>query len=169
MSISETCFRKSPLTGRAGFRARRQHAAFDRRLRRAIVRISERDHILREHVSRKQRHAQTAERRESVLPTRPDVTLGFGMPVALSQEGDEIRRIQETASRTTRTNGGHGPLQNRRKPVSLQRLGRMAELADAQDLKSCEGNPSCGFKSRSGYLSGNDLQLSPVVSTCSSV
>ncbi len=30
-------------------------------------------------------------------------------------------------------------------------LGRMAELADAQDLKSCEGNPSCGFKSRSGY------------------
>lgn len=31
----------------------------------------------------------------------------------------------------------------------------MAELADAQDLKSCEGYPSCGFESRSGYCRNN--------------
>ena len=30
--------------------------------------------------------------------------------------------------------------------------GRVAELADAQDLKSCGGYPPCGFESRLGYL-----------------
>ena len=29
--------------------------------------------------------------------------------------------------------------------------GRVAELVDARDLKSREGNPSCGFESRLGY------------------
>ena len=31
-------------------------------------------------------------------------------------------------------------------------LGRVAELADAQDLKSCGGYPPCGFESRLGYF-----------------
>ena len=34
----------------------------------------------------------------------------------------------------------------------LEHFGRMAELADAQDLKSCGRNLPCGFESRSGYL-----------------
>ena len=29
---------------------------------------------------------------------------------------------------------------------------RVAELADAQDLKSCEGSPSCGFESHPGHF-----------------
>jgi hypothetical protein len=37
--------------------------------------------------------------------------------------------------------------------VDISTKGRMAKLVDAGDLKSSEGQPSSGFKSRSGHQS----------------
>lgn len=48
----------------------------------------------------------------------------------------------------------HVPAQSTESRISgmppFKRSGRVAESADASDLKSDEGQPSCGFKSRLG-------------------
>ena len=45
---------------------------------------------------------------------------------------------------------GGGPVEMRESP-SFSGFGRVAELADAQDLKSCVPLGTCGFEPRPGY------------------